>query len=560
MSETVESNNADTKIDKITPNEIVSSVDESDNSSKNKYELKEDMKLKLVEYPEILQYIEMLQRYIEKQRKKLKKWKTKIKKSIKRKEIAIQTDYQANNENESMDSKPKSLAEDIKDAAEQAMQNSGFVYEETSGMYYDYNTGYYYNAEYGLYYDGNTGTYYTYNQESQSYEFHSQVETPKTQEKDEKRGSYSRKKKVKRKKEVGHKTKAGKRPKIAKKSKKLRDDSDEDVYEEEKGQSMDVEEGECTSSPETSISDGSEADNTDSSDVSKPYPPCMRIITESTEVPKLKIGSLHIITLDGGTIGREGHHSITIPDINISKHHLKFAFEKNSGKYLATDLGSRNGTILNGKRMSSSKQESEPMEVAHGSKIQIGSTVLLCHVHDGTQTCGHCEPGLIQQQDEVPPRIYKLSKKSDMQSDLKNLKKRFGVIHSDGDLKLASGYTDRAQKRREEVGSQNPHEKTQTASVNESISSENKGFKLLSKMGWKEGESLGKDNEGIKEPVQVISNQGTAGIGSEELKNPTIPPTAPPTRNKNIWKKTQERFQKLPQKSDAFNEDDEDTD
>lgn len=46
--------------------------------------------------------------------------------------------------------------------------------------------------------------------------------------------------------------------------------------------------------------------------------------------------------------------------------------------------------------MSPSKQESEVMEVVHGSKIQIGSTVLLCHVHVGNQTCGHCEPGLIQ--------------------------------------------------------------------------------------------------------------------------------------------------------------------
>lgn len=26
------------------------------------------------------------------------------------------------------------------------MEQTGFVYEETSGMYYDYNTGYYYNA------------------------------------------------------------------------------------------------------------------------------------------------------------------------------------------------------------------------------------------------------------------------------------------------------------------------------------------------------------------------------------------------------------------------------
>jgi len=39
-----------------------------------------------------------------------------------------------------------SLAEQVKDAAQNAMQLTGFVYEETSGMYYDYSTGYYYNA------------------------------------------------------------------------------------------------------------------------------------------------------------------------------------------------------------------------------------------------------------------------------------------------------------------------------------------------------------------------------------------------------------------------------
>jgi hypothetical protein len=39
-----------------------------------------------------------------------------------------------------------SLAEQVKEAAQTAMQLTGFVYEETSGMYYDYSTGYYYNA------------------------------------------------------------------------------------------------------------------------------------------------------------------------------------------------------------------------------------------------------------------------------------------------------------------------------------------------------------------------------------------------------------------------------
>lgn len=122
----------------------------------------------------------------------------------------------------------------------------------------------------------------------------------------------------------------------------------------------------------------------------------MRVIVKKSSVAGLKEGSLHIVTCKGGSLGREGDHSIIIPDINVSKHHAKFTFDEEKARYFVTDMGSRNGTVLNGKRMSPSKQESEAMEVAHGSSIQIGATVLLCHVHSGHQTCGHCEPGLIQ--------------------------------------------------------------------------------------------------------------------------------------------------------------------
>lgn len=131
-------------------------------------------------------------------------------------------------------------------------------------------------------------------------------------------------------------------------------------------------------------------------EIARAWPPCMRIIVKSTSVTKLKEGTLFIITYEGGTLGREGNHSILIPDINISKHHLRFSFDMDTGQYLITDLGSRNGTLLNGKRISASKQESEATEVVHGSQIQIGSTVLLCHIHLGNETCGHCEPGLLQ--------------------------------------------------------------------------------------------------------------------------------------------------------------------
>lgn len=35
---------------------------------------------------------------------------------------------------------------DIKNAAQQAQNEMGFIYEPTSGLYYDSRTGYYYNA------------------------------------------------------------------------------------------------------------------------------------------------------------------------------------------------------------------------------------------------------------------------------------------------------------------------------------------------------------------------------------------------------------------------------
>lgn len=84
-------------------------------------------------------------------------------------------------------------------------------------------------------------------------------------------------------------------------------------------------------------------------------------------------------------------------------------------------------------------------------------------------------------------------------------------------------------------------------------------------MGWKEGESLGKTGGGLLEPVsyccsflkllnykifiqvQLSSNISGAGLGSTEVMSVTK------TNEKtNIWAKTQERFQKLPESNRAF--------
>ncbi|XP_060536857.1 G patch domain-containing protein 11 [Cylas formicarius] len=51
--------------------------------------------------------------------------------------------------------------------------------------------------------------------------------------------------------------------------------------------------------------------------------------------------------------------------------------------------------------------------------------------------------------------------------------------------------------------------------LNTALSSENKGFRMLEKMGFKSGESLGRAKSGIKEPIDIVLKQGTSGVGRE---------------------------------------------
>lgn len=127
-------------------------------------------------------------------------------------------------------------------------------------------------------------------------------------------------------------------------------------------------------------------------------------------------------------MGREGTHDVIIPDINCSKYHLKFEYDGQRCNYTCIDLGSRNGTLLNGKRMSNAKQESEPVELLHGTVLQIGQTKLLCHIHEGHSTCGQCEPGLLcSETDAITTGAKTANVNDDHKRQLKNLKKRYGL-------------------------------------------------------------------------------------------------------------------------------------
>ena len=176
-------------------------------------------------------------------------------------------------------------------------------------------------------------------------------------------------------------------------------------------------------------------------------------------------------------------------DVSISKHHGKIEFERKTSKYYLIDIGSQNGTFIDGKRLSTAKNQSDPNEIGHGSLIKIGSTELICHVHPGIETCLKCEPGVVissqpKLNSTAAPNLSAKQLESKRKSEMKQLRKKYG-INNPGETKSvdkAAGYTDRADDRRRLVGSDNPFEKTQVASVEEPINDGNKGFKMLKKM------------------------------------------------------------------------------
>lgn len=64
-----------------------------------------------------------------------------------KKDVVIVSDANDSNDDDNdSDDNGLKFVEKIKAAAQAAVEQNGFVYEPTSGLYYDNKTGYYYNA------------------------------------------------------------------------------------------------------------------------------------------------------------------------------------------------------------------------------------------------------------------------------------------------------------------------------------------------------------------------------------------------------------------------------
>ncbi|XP_044265718.1 G patch domain-containing protein 11 [Tribolium madens] len=77
------------------------------------------------------------------------------------------------------------------------------------------------------------------------------------------------------------------------------------------------------------------------------------------------------------------------------------------------------------------------------------------------------------------------------------------------------------EKKKQELLAKKPknskerEEELRQQGLNTAISNDNKGFKLLEKMGFKQGQGLGKSQSGITEPIKIEFKSGKSGVGLE---------------------------------------------
>lgn len=386
-----------------------------------------------------------------------------------------------------------SVADMLKETAEHAFASTGMSYDANTGLYYDWNAHMYYDPSTHLYYDNDNGIYYYYDNSKGSYVFYSQID-------------------------LGSPNEAG------------------------------------NASPQAS-QDKSEGELSSTEDEAEPEKvPCIRAIVTSSDV--MKPGSLYLVTCNGAVLGRDRKHAFHIPDKNASKNHAEIVYDDKGNRYFIRDMGSNHGTYINDKKVSESKKASEWSPVNHKDYLKIGNTVFLIHLHRAQETCDHCEPGQVQAmlsaaatkaEEENTARLGKEQLRKKM---LKGLKQKYS-ISGDGLREamqpMESGkYKDRAITRRKKIGSvpiMNEKVRPESkASVTKMIPEENKGHKMMQKMGWKLGEGLGKQSSGITEPINVLIREKNKGLGTGVIKS--IDDASGKPKNSK-WQKAKQRYDNI---------------
>jgi len=77
-------------------------------------------------------------------------------------------------------------------------------------------------------------------------------------------------------------------------------------------------------------------------------------------------GEVYPLGFEPVSIGRHGDNEIILPDVQVSRHHAEIVMQ--GGRWVISDLGSANGTFVNG------QQTAGPQVINHGDLIRVGQT------------------------------------------------------------------------------------------------------------------------------------------------------------------------------------------
>ncbi len=80
-------------------------------------------------------------------------------------------------------------------------------------------------------------------------------------------------------------------------------------------------------------------------------------------------GATYPLEGDQLTVGRDSSNAVTINDAEVSRKHARLNFQ--GGKYVIEDLGSTNGTFVNGQRLAG------PVVLKSGDVVSLGEQIVL---------------------------------------------------------------------------------------------------------------------------------------------------------------------------------------
>jgi len=275
------------------------------------------------------------------------------------------------------------------------------------------------------------------------------------------------------------------------------------------------------------------------------------IVTRCRMTSGLETGALHLVTIDGCTIGSAEGNDLRIIAEDVEPFHCWISYSSHRGFLLTLNAPLHLLKHPDYEDYATPLLAGTEVEIKHECSIEIGYTVLELHSHPPSalgqsETCDGCEPGLRKAEILRQTRLAMPSSESSRKESNREIRKLCGVSTQRKDHKNETrrerDYRDRAAERRTKFGIDSSYAKDEVASTSTEIPKSNIGRKLMEKAGWKSGEGLGKGKQGITTPIVENSARrpgDQSGIGAA-AKNRTVDKKTF-IRNK-ILSKTAERY------------------